>query len=299
MKDGALASQQAPEEPLAAQRRVGAPVGQDVAANPHLHAAITRYAAANLARYRGLSLIERWLIRDMGRAALTGMALVLDGEGGLTAGALLSSFPIGTGEVSRGRARLYLLRAIANDLILPAKRASTIASDTALSLSPRFRMVAEGVMASTVQFVRDLSPEGRADLSPALAGPLTVRLGRLLTQSRALFPLDSPVRLFQDRDGGSRMLDALILLQPHSRERLLTQCQVSHSALARAGFCSRIHAIRLLRDGQALGLLAYDGRNLTIAPNLSDSVERYFVGVFTIVDAAARVLVQDSAADRE
>ncbi len=245
--------------------------------------------AADLARYRSLSPVERWMMSDVGRSSLSGAATVLDAMGGLTAAALMASRPVAIGEVSRGRARLYLQRAMANGLIVAADAAAPMSRDAALTLAPRFRAVMGGVLTAMLPAAATLLPDaapGVARLSDfAFARAVAGRIGGLI-QNHDLFPLESPIRLFQARDGGARVLEALILLQPPDRGRLLEACAVSHSALARAGMCSRVHVITLLRDAADAGLLSVESRRLTISPALSDAVELYFAGCFATAAAA-------------
>ena len=94
---------------------------QDVAAlraHPDFRATVETYAANNLASYRARPLIERWMVSDIGRASLSGTVSILDAHSRLTPAALMGSKPVTGGEVSRGRVRAYLQRAIANELIL-------------------------------------------------------------------------------------------------------------------------------------------------------------------------------------
>jgi hypothetical protein len=131
--------------------------------------------------------------------------------------------------------------------------------------------------------------EGLARMSDAdFVRRASAHVGALIAARPELFPVHGPVRLFQDRDGGTRMLEALILRQPAERTRLLETCEVSHSALARAGLCSRAHVIRLLRDGEAQGLLTVEGGRITASRELSDDTERSIATNFLLVTEAAR-----------
>jgi len=273
----------------------GAPLSAaDVAAireHPGFRAAVEAYAAENLARHHALHPIERWMVSDMGRASLSGTVTILDAFGRLTPAAILASPPVKAGEVSRGRARLYLERALANGLIAAAGPGDPLKGDTPLAASPPFLAVFRGIMEVNLRAAARLDPEA----APALARldePVVVRrisgaAGLLLAAHPELYPLDAPVRLFQDRDGGTRMLEDLILRQPARRERLLQACRASRSALARAGHCSRLHVIRLLKDGEAAGLLSLEDGELSISPALSDDAERYFAATFALIRTAA------------
>lgn len=265
--------------------------------HPGFRAAVEAYAAANLARYSGLSLVERWLISDMGRASLSGSVAVLDSQGLLTAASFMNSPPIRSGEVSRGRARLYLHRAMANGLIAAVAGDATPGRNTPLAPTPRFRAVMTGVLSVGLLAVSRIAPE----VAPALSRLEDVgflrrasfHVGRLLA-AQNLFPLDLPVRLFQGRDGGTRMLEVLIQQQAPDRVRLLGRCRASRSALARAGFVSRAHVIQTLRDGLAAGLLETDGRWLIIAPALSDDATRYYATLFAVTRRATLAALSDT-----
>jgi hypothetical protein len=262
-----------------------------VRAHPEFRAAVEAYAAENRARYSALDPIERWMVSDMGRASLSGLVTILDAFGQLTPAAILASPPVVAGEVSRGRARLYLQRAQANGLIALAGPGDPLKGDTPLTAGPRLRAVFRDIMEVSLRAAARLGPEAATALA-RMAEPVVVRrisgaAGLLLAAHPELFPLDAPVRLFQDRDGGTRMLDELILRQPARRERLLQSCTVSRSALARASHCSRIHVIRLLKDGEAAGLLSLRDGVLTASPQLSDDAERYFAATFALTRAAA------------
>lgn len=275
-------------------RRSETPTPDEVAAlkgHPGFRAAVETYCAANLARYQALAAPERWIVSDMGRASLSGAVVVLDALGRLTPRALLASPPVAKGEVSRGRARLYLERAVANGLIVAADGEAPLAGDAALAVTTRFRRVMSGVLHLPLEAVAKIAPE----VAPALermgdrlfVQGMAARVGVITASRPDLFPLDSPVQLFQMRNGGARVLEALVIRQAPSRERFLEHCAYSHSGLARASRCSRPHVIQLLRDGEAGGYLVGEAGLLTIAPSLSDDVERYFAHLFATVRSAA------------
>ena len=265
---------------------------QDVAAirrHPRFRAAVETYAADNLAGYRARPVIERWMVSDMGRSSLSGSVSVLDALGRLTPAALMASRPVAGGEVSRGRARLYLKRAIANELILAPP--GPLGPDTGLAASPRFR--------ETMRRVLRITLEAAASLSPAVAPALerigedafyqrvAGRLGQIVVERADLFPVDRPLWLFHGRDGGGRMLEDLIARQRPVRQRLLEDCTLTHSALARVSLCSRAHVIQLLADGEAQGLLRRDGRTVFVAPELSDDAEQFYAAIFGATATAA------------
>lgn len=256
------------------------------------------YAASNLARYRTLGVVERWMVGDMGRASLSGAAVVLDALGRLTPAALMVSRPVVKGEVSRGRARLYLQRAVANGLIAPAKPAAPLRGDVQLSITPRFQAVMNGVLQVALQASAPLAPAAAAALGkieqPAFARRLMAHLGTIIASQPGLFPLTSSVQLFQTRDGGTRLLEEIILRQAPGRERLVQSCAYSHSALSRASRCSRAHVIQLLKDAEAGGHLRADGRVLTVTPQFSEDVEQYFAAVFATTGVASARALADA-----
>lgn len=256
---------------------------------PGFSAAVEACAAADLVRYRSLPPVERWMVSDVGRTSLSGAAVVLEALDRLTPSALLSSRPVLVGEVSRGRARLYLQRAMANQLIVAIDREAPLSRSSPLTITPRFRRVMTGVFEVALPIASTLLPDAASGLDRlsdfAFMRRVSASAGLLFARSD-LFPIESPIRLFQNRDGGARVLEALIVRQAPDRERFLEVCGFSHSELSRAGMCSRAHVINLLRDAATGGLLSIDGRRMTISRALSEDVERYFASFFTVACAA-------------
>jgi hypothetical protein len=266
----------------------------DVAAvrgHPGFLAAARAYTVADLARYRALGVVERWMVSDMGRASLSGAVLALHALGRLTPATLMVSRPVATGEVSRGRARLYLRRAVANGLIAAAGPGDPLSGATPLAPTARFG----AVMGDMLRLVLEAAAAVCADMAPALgriAEPAFLRgvagrVGQIIASRPEFFPLDGPAQLFQSRDGGMRLLGELIARRAPGGGRLLEACVCSHSALARASCCSRAHVIALLQDGQARGLLRLEGRRVAAAPELSEDVEAWFAGMFAVARLAA------------
>lgn len=259
--------------------------------HPQFKAVIEEYASANLARYRALGLVERWMVSDMGRASLSGTVSVLDAANRLTPAALATVGAVATGEVSRGRARLYLQRAVANGLIEPTEPGAQLTGDTPLQATPQFHRVMTDILAVALKAAAVLAPESAPALQEigrrSFVQQVSVRIGSIVTSHPDLFPLTSPVQLFQARNGGTQILEEIIARQRPGRRRLLERCSYSNSALARASYCSRPHVIQLLHDGKARGLLSFDGKILTLEPVLSDAVETYFANLFAVVGVAA------------
>jgi hypothetical protein len=261
-----------------------------IRAHPRFREAVEQHAAAHLARYAGLPLIERWMFSDLGRASLSAAAMVREGLPiGLTLGGLIESAAM-TGVCSRGRVRHYVQTAIANGLMAPDE-AGPIRPATRLTLTPRFHAALAGGMEVGVAAASILAPEAAPAVARLEGLPFRRRIAAfvgLTTLWRPdLFPTDRPINLFHARDGGSRMLDELIRRQRPGRAHLLEACALSRSALARASFCSRRHVVRLLSDGETLGLLRLEGGTMNASAVLSQDVERHFSVVFAMMRAAA------------
>lgn len=249
------------------------------------------FVAADLARYRALTPIERWMISDVGRSSLSGAVFALDAVNRLTPTALMSVGAGATGEVSLGRARLYLRRAVANGLIETVEPGVRLTGNAQLAATPRFQKVMGDILHAALEATATLAPDVAPALRemgrPTFVQQLSFWAGSLTASHPDLFPLDSPYQLFQARDGGARIMAELISRQSPERERLLERCFYSNSALARAGLCSRAHVIQLLKDGAGRGFLTFDGSVLTIDPKLSEATETYFAHLFAVVRAAA------------
>lgn len=259
--------------------------------HPRFRAAVEGYVATNLARFGALGTLEHWLVSDMGRASLCGAIFVLDALNRLTPATLMSLGPVATGEVSRGRARLFLRQAVEHGFIERSVPGARLASDTQLRATGRFHTLMTDILQVALEAVAVLAPEAAPALGQMARRPFVQQLsacvGQIVASHPELFPLASPVQLFQARNGGLRILEHLILRQPAQRARLLESCAYSISALARAGRCSRPHVIQLLRDAKAQGLLRFEGGVLTLEPEFSEAVEVYYVNLFATVRAAA------------
>lgn len=259
--------------------------------HPRFRAVVEAYVAINLERHGALGPLEHWLVRDMGRASLCGAVFVLDALNRLTPAALMSLGPVATGEVSRGRARLFLRQAMEHGFIERIGPDARLASDTQLSATERFHTLMADILHVALKAATVLAPETAPALGQMARGSfvrqLSACVGQIVALHPELFPLASPIQLFQSRNGGIQILENLILRQPAERERLLESCAYSISALARAARCSRPHVIQLLRDARAQGLLRFEGGVLTLEPELSEAVEVYYVNLFATVRAAA------------
>ncbi|MFC3067890.1 winged helix-turn-helix domain-containing protein [Phenylobacterium soli] len=268
---------------------------EDVAAlcaHPDFRDAVEALALANGRKLAALPLIGRWMTRDLGRTALSGAAIVLDGfsQGeGMTFGLLVDS-ALHNQVCSRARVRLYVERAIANGLMATDAPGEPLSHRTRIQLLPGFRDVMRAGMRATLTSVAMLAPE----VEPALGrldelrffGRVSTAVGFQMEMQRELFPTDRPVHLFQSRDGGTRMLEHLICLQAPDRDQLLQSCDISRSGLARASFSSRVHVCRLVSELEQEGLVQLDGRRLTASRALSEDVERHYAAMFALARAA-------------
>ena len=259
-----------------------------VRGHPLFRETVRAHVAENRAHYAGLPTIERWMMSDLGRTALSGASVCLAAVSRLTLAQLVAS-TLRTGASSRGRARFYLNRAIANGLVFCD---GPLTPEAPLRVSERFVRVAGQVLDPGVPAVARLAPE----VAPASAllddmgfrYRMAVWLGLLVDTRPEMFPAaGAPIHLFQARDGGWRMLEELILRQPPGSERLLGDCDVSGLALARASLCSRRHVARLFSDGEALGLMHHADGRLTVSQALSDDVELYYARLYAILRTAA------------
>lgn len=255
-------------------------------AHPGFRGAVEALARGNLANYGGATLAERWLTSDLGRASLTGAAMVLDAMlDGFAAPHLIDSARANR-TCSEGRVRLYLRRAAANGF-LDADAGGRLRVSEAMQA-----VLARGV-ATMLGAVARLDP-GAAEAAAAVGDPgfrrrFATHLGLNTVARPDLFRgPEMPVELFLGRDGGARMLEQLIVAQPPDRSRLLETARASQRALAQGAFVSRTHAARLLAEGEARGLLRAEGRRVSVAPELSDDVERHYALVLEMARASAR-----------
>jgi hypothetical protein len=265
----------------------------DIAAirdHPRFAEAVRAHAAGNLAMYAGLNAIERWLISDLGRTTLTAAAVIMSAlPAGLSLGELVASARR-RGFSSPGRVRLYVDRAAAYGLISPAPPATHIARDTPLVLADGFVRTATDPLVVALRSACQVAPAAAAALERmddlGYRARVCAWIGLFSDVRRDLFPGDGrPIHLFQNRDGGMRMLEALIARR--AAGRLLGDGGLSRAALARASSCSRPHVRRLLADGEALGLLGVQGERVVVSPELSDDVDRYYATAYAVLRTGA------------
>lgn len=264
-----------------------------IRAHPDFRAAVEGLARENLANYAGWSISERWLLSDLGRASLSGAAMMLDALfDGFTPAHLIQS-ALANRTCSEGRARHYLRRALANGFL-------TRDDTGTLRLSPRMHDVMGRGIAAMMHAVARLDP-GLAHLrdmtrDTQFTRRLATQMGLNTVARRDLFVgPDKPVLLFLGRDGGSRMMEQLIAAQPAGRSRLLERAPVSQRALAQGAFVSRTHVARLLADGEARGLFQAQACGMVVAPDLSEDVERHYALVLEMGRVSAHAALTGPA----
>jgi hypothetical protein len=257
---------------------------------PTFRAAAEQLARDNLANYAALSLAERWLISDLGRAALTGALLVLDAIYGGVSTAQLVQSALANRTCSEGRVRLYLRRAIANGFV-------AVDRDGIHRIAPPMEAVIARSLRASVSAVAQLDPA----LRPALAVVGTPQFRRRFAAQMGLCSAalaerfkepDKPIGLFLGRDGGTRLLEQIIAAQRPGRDRLLESAPLSQRALAQHAFVSRTHVARLLAEGERLGLLRAEARRLVVSAVLSEDVERHYALMLQISRVSARAALE-------
>jgi hypothetical protein len=247
------------------------------------------HCRASLDHYAGLSLVDRWLVSDLGRQSLSRAMVILDAVFGEVSARALVEGALANRTCSRGRVLAYLKRAELNGMISAPPARSEL--DRVYRLEPRFieamAPYTEMIVRTLARLAPEFAPAAEAIADPDYRRRFMMTLGRLSIQRRDLFAgPEMPVVLFLYRDGGERILDRLIVSQPRDRSRLLDCAEVSVSSLARSAFTSRQHVRRLLEAGESDGLLSASSRSLSFSQTLSDDVERHFALLFEIARAA-------------
>ena len=256
-----------------------------IRAHPGFRATVEALARDNLANYAGWSISERWLLSDLGRASLSGAAMVLDALfDGFTPTQLIQG-ALANRTCSEGRVRHYLRRALANGFLTRDEMGT-------LRLAGRMQGVMGRGLAAMLRAVARLDPAlgdlGDRTGDAGFMRRLATHVGLNTAARRDLFVgPEKPVVLFLARDGGSRMMEQLIGAQPAARARLLEIVPVSQRALAQGAFVSRTHVARLLADGEARGLFLAAGSGMALAPDLSEDVERHYALVLEMARVSA------------
>jgi hypothetical protein len=263
-------------------------------AHPRFREAVETHAAAVLAEYQTQDSHDRWMLKDLGRAALWLGAMILDASpGGLTVSGLAATAALRQ-VCSRGRVLAFVHYGLDT-----GRLALTPGSEPwvrrRLTLTPAFIDPTRRRLVAQFEAAALLAPEVAAALS-RLTPDIAVRqacisIGMLLTLRPELNRNPGgPLRqIFIARDGGMRMLQHLMLGQTKTRARLLECAPISRAELSRRYGVSRTHVNRLLADAEAAGALRLEGRDRVVfSPTFSEEVEAFIAGQFQVVRLVAQ-----------
>ncbi len=235
-------------------------------------------AAEAIRHHEQSDAVSRWLLKDLGRSSIYAAALVLHGlPGELTTGGLISVVAAG-GVVSRGRVISFVDHALRAGRVAIAP-GSAPWTQRLLIPHPVFIDEFRQRVAGPLRAMSPLAPSlGRtADRlsDDSLLALVCWRGGQVATQAERLGARRLPtIEVFLHREGGMRVLQALLLRQDPTRERLLEVADLSRVHVARAAGVSRMQVNLLLKDAEALGVLAYDpGGRIHFHPSFNESYE--------------------------
>jgi len=265
--------------------------------HPRFGEAAEAFVAQALDAYEGEEEATRWLLKDLGRAALYTACAILDGApGGLTVTAL-ATIAAATDICSRGRVLAFVRYGLdTGRLTLPPGPEPWVRRRMALTpafMNPMRERLRRGLATTAL-----VAPEVAAAL-PKLQSDEIVRQAAaalaLVLQTRPELNRNhgGPLRqVFIARDGGMRALQHLMLRQAPHRERLMQTAQLSRAELSRRFGVSRTHINRLLADAEAAGALTLSTREeVTFSPAFSDEVEAYYAGQFQVIRLIAQTLM--------
>lgn len=269
--------------------------------HPRFRDAAEAHAAAVLADYDLQDHHDRWLMKDLGRAALWLGAMILDTmPGGLTVSAL-AAIAAERQVCSRGRVLAFTHYALDS-----GRLALTPGSEPwvrrRLVLTPAFIEPSRRRLILQFQTTALVAPEVAAALprlaSDSVVQQASVGIGLLLsTRPELNRNSGGPLRqVFIARDGGMRMLQHLLLRQATTRARLLEAAPISRAALSLRYGVSRTHVNRLLADAEAAGALRLEGRERVIfSESFSDELEAYLAGAFQVCRLVAQGMMARDA----
>jgi hypothetical protein len=265
--------------------------------HPRFREAVEAFAQGSLDHYERQDAPTRWLLKDLGRAALYLSATILDGTPeGLTF-ARLAVTAAATNTCSRGRVLAFLHYAqAAGGLVVPpgpepwARRKLVL---TPAFINPTRERLIGGLEAAAI-----VAPEV-AEALPRLASDTAAEqaaaaVGMLLKFRPELNRNPGgPLRqIFIARDGGMRMLQHFMVRQPTGRSRLMETAPVSRADLSRRYGVSRTHVNRLLDEAQAAGALTLPTADrVEFTPAFSEEVEAFFGGVLQVNRVVAQTLM--------
>ena len=262
--------------------------------HPRFREAAEAQAAAVLAEYDAQDSHDRWLLKDLGRAALWLGAMILDTmPRGLTVSGL-AAVAAERQVCSRGRVLAFTHYALDSGRLALTPGAEPWVRRR-LVLTPAFIKPSRRRLILQFTTTALLAPEVAAALprlaSDSVVQQASVAIGLLLSARPELNRNPGgPLRqIFIARDGGMRMLQHLLLRQAKTRARLLQAAPISRAALARRYGVSRTHVNRLLADAEAAGALRLEGRDRVVfSQGFSDELEAYLAGGFQVCRLVAQ-----------
>jgi hypothetical protein len=249
-----------------------------IVADPRFRAVAEASAAEATAQFQRLDGASRWLLKDLGRTSIYVATFALHAFlGSVTQSGLVATL-VAQGVASRARVVAFVDRAIATGRLrvapgsLPWTQRPLIPNAGFVDvlfdrLAGAFRVM--GQIDTGIAAAADRMSNER------IMAAAYVAIGRISATAEALgAPALPRMQLFMQRDGGLKLLQALLIRQAPDRDRLLESVSFSKTDVARDCGVSRIHLDTLLRDAEAAGLLTRVGRNGIIFDRaLNDSYE--------------------------
>jgi hypothetical protein len=265
--------------------------------HPKFREAAEAAARRALAHFEAAEAPERWLTRDLGRSAIYGAAVLLDGFAGGASVAALTAATARRHIASRGRVIAWVQYArAAGRLTIPAGPEQW--TRRRLTLSPTFFASARERLLDTLEQAALVDSDGEAirasvaqlrGSDEAVRRSLAAMAFHLASRPEVFGNSTSPMHLFLGRDHGLRVLQHLLVGQPAHRPRLLDRARLSRADLARRYDVSRAHLNTLLGDAQVQGLLRLEGRGTVVFhPRLSDDYEDYVALIMRLSTECAK-----------
>ncbi|MBS0333907.1 MAG: hypothetical protein JSS35_14155 [Proteobacteria bacterium] len=269
-------------------------------AHPCFRQSVEAFAAGALAEFEAQDRTTRWLSSALGRAALyLGAVLLGASPDGLTF-ARLAQMAADRGICSRGRVLAFTQYALATGRIVAQPSEPRPWARRPLALSPDFLRPIRARMTSAFAATAIVAPEVAPALerlgADAVIGRAVGALAALLTLRPELNrnPGGPLRRIFIGRDGGTRILQHLMLSQPPGRARLLEAAPLSRAELSRRFDVSRTHVNRLLIEAEAAGALTVAGGDrVEFSPGFSSEVEAYYAGMLQVNRMVAGMLMAE------
>jgi hypothetical protein len=262
-------------------------------AHPGFRAACETSAAGGVAHFLSLSETHRWLMKDIGRAAICLTAAILQITGiGLTAQSLTAACL--AHEISSAGRVHEVIRRLEKAGELAVEPGPGSWTRRRLTLAASFIAIIGRRMVVELRGLAEIWPAAAAfaaslDDDPTFRG-YVIEAATLSTTRRDLFSLtDDPIAaFFLQREAGMLMLYDLLGQQDLDRDRLLEAAPLSRNALSRRYGVSRAHINKLLADATAAGYLRCEWPDLVrFDATVSRTVERMFALVFELARAAS------------